>query len=127
MRSVNTRQYKIKRSSDVQIAAVSMQRKDYYPILSSLDRSSLGTVIAELGTNILKYGKQGTIRISEVEDGMRVGILVEATDKWPGIPDLDRALEDHFSTGNSLGLGLPAVKRMSDELGIVSNPVRAQR
>lgn len=122
MRSVNTRQYKIKRCSDVQIAAVSMQRKDYYPILSTLDRSSLGTVIAELGTNILKYGKQGTIRISEVEDGLRVGILVEATDKGPGIPDLDRALEDHFSTGNSLGLGLPAVKRMSDELGIVSNP-----
>ncbi|MCP9804514.1 SpoIIE family protein phosphatase [Cyanobium sp. T1G-Tous] len=122
MHNVNTRHYRIQRRSDVQIAAVSMQRKDYYPSLSSLDRSSLGTVIAELGTNILKYGEQGIIRISEVEDGLRIGILIEAIDKGPGIPDLDRALEDHFSTGNSLGLGLPAVKRMSDDLAIVSSP-----
>lgn len=122
MHNVNTRQYRIQRSSDVQIAAVSMHRNDYYPSLSSLDRSSLGTIIAELGTNILKYGKQGIINISEVKDGKHVGILVEATDKGPGIADLEYALEDHFSTGNSLGLGLPAVKRMSDELAIVSNP-----
>lgn len=122
MDNVNTRQYRIQRRSDVQIAAVSLQREDYYPGLSSLDRTALGTVIAELGTNILKYGQQGSIRVSQVEDGHRVGILVEAADQGPGIPDLDRALEEHYTTGNTLGLGLPAVKRMTDELGIITAP-----
>ncbi|MCP9807448.1 SpoIIE family protein phosphatase [Cyanobium sp. T1B-Tous] len=122
MDNVNTRQYRIQRRSDVQIAAVSLQREDYYPGLSALDRTALGTVIAELGTNILKYGQQGSIRVSQVEDGQRVGILVEAADQGPGIPDLDRALEEHYTTGNTLGLGLPAVKRMTDELGIITGP-----
>ena len=122
MDNVNTRQYRIQRRSDVQIAAVSLQREDYYPGLSALDRTALGTVIAELGTNILKYGQQGSIRVSQVEDGHRVGILVEAADQGPGIPDLDRALEEHYTTGNTLGLGLPAVKRMTDELGIITGP-----
>lgn len=122
MHNVNTRHYRIQRRSDVQIAAVSLQREDYYPGLSALDRTALGTVIAELGTNILKYGQQGSIRVSQVEDGHRVGILVEAADQGPGIPDLDRALQEHFTTGNSLGLGLPAVKRMTDELGIITGP-----
>lgn len=122
MDNVDSRSYRINRRSDVQIAAVSVQREDYYPALSSLDRSALGTVIAELGTNILKYGGEGSIRISQVKDGDRLGILVEARDQGPGIPDVDRALQDHFTTGNTLGLGLPAVKRMSDELGIVTGP-----
>ena len=122
MRNVNSRLYRINRRSDVQIAAVSVQREDYYPGLSRLDRTALGTVIAELGTNILKYGGQGSIRISQVEASRRLGILVEAEDKGPGIPDVDRALQEHFTTGNSLGLGLPAVKRMSDELGIITGP-----
>ena len=122
MEQLASRRYRINRRSDVQMAAVSVQRPDYYPGLSALDRTALGTVIAELGTNILKYGVEGSIRISQVQDGARQGILVEASDAGPGIPDLDRALEEHFSTGNSLGLGLPAVQRMSDELGITTGP-----
>lgn len=127
MADATSRVYKIHRRSDVQMAAVSMQREDYYPGLSATDRSALGTVIAELGTNILKYGVQGSIRICEVEQGTRRGILVEARDQGPGIPDVDQALQDHFTTGHTLGLGLPAVKRMSDELGIITGPAQGTR
>ena len=122
METLNSRRYRISRRSDVQIAAVSVQREDYYPGLSNMDRAALGTVIAELGSNILKYGVEGSILISQVDDGDRTGILVEANDQGPGIPDVALALQDHFSTGHSLGLGLPAVQRMSDELGILTTP-----
>lgn len=122
MHTLNSRRYPINRRSDVQIAAVSMQREDYYPGLSHLDRTALGTLIAELGSNILKYGVKGSILISQVNDGDRIGILVEAQDRGPGIPDVELALQEHYSTGHSLGLGLPAVQRMSDELGITTTP-----
>ncbi len=118
METLNSRCFRISRRSDVQIAAVSMQRQDDYSGLSDMDRSTLGTVVSELGSNILKYGGEGSIRISQVSDGSRMGILVEAHDQGPGIPDVGLALQEHFSTGDSLGLGLPAVQRMSDELDI---------
>lgn len=118
METLNSRCFRISRRSDVQIAAVSMQRQDDYPGLSDMDRTTLGTVVSELGSNILKYGGEGSIRISQVIDGARIGILVEAHDQGPGIPDVGLALQEHFSTGDSLGLGLPAVQRMSDELDI---------
>ncbi|MFM7314216.1 MAG: ATP-binding protein, partial [Cyanobium sp.] len=118
MQQLDCRRYRIRRRSDVQIAAVSLQRPDYYPGLTALDRAALGTVIAELGSNILKYGGDGDIRICRVHDGDREGVLVEAQDHGPGIPDVERALQEHYTTGNTLGLGLPAVRRMSDELTI---------
>ena len=122
MQQLDRRRYRISRRSDVQIAAVSVQRADYYPGLTALDRAALGTVIAELGSNILKYGVEGAIEICRVQDGDQNGVLVEAQDKGPGIPDVDRALQEHFTTGNTLGLGLPAVQRMSDELTINTAP-----
>lgn len=124
MQELDRRRYRINRRSDVQIAAVSLQRQDYYPDLSAIDRAALGTIIAELGSNILKYGLEGTIQISRVVAGTQQGILIEAQDQGPGIADVERSLQDHFSTGNTLGLGLPAVKRMSDELSIDSGADR---
>lgn len=120
MDKLDSRRYRIRRRSDVQMAAVSVQRDDYYPGLSALDRAALGTVISELGTNILKYAEQGTICISRVQESRRQGILVEAADEGPGIPDVEQALLDHFTTSNTLGLGLPSVRRMSDDLTIHS-------
>lgn len=121
MDRLDSRRYRIRRRSDVQMAAVSVQRDDYYPGLSALDRAALGTVISELGTNILKYAEQGLICISRVQENSRQGILVEANDEGPGIADVDQALRDHFTTSNTLGLGLPSVQRMSDDLSIHSS------
>jgi anti-sigma regulatory factor (Ser/Thr protein kinase)/serine/threonine protein phosphatase PrpC len=127
MQQLDCRRYRISRRSDVQIAAVSVQRADYYPGLTTLDRAALGTVIAELGSNILKYGVEGAIEIRRVQDGEQNGVLVEAHDQGPGIPDVERALQEHFTTGNTLGLGLPAVQRMSDELTIDTTPGEGTR
>lgn len=91
------------------------------------DRVALVTIMSELGTNILKYAKHGYISLRRIDDGDNVDIEVVAEDDGPGIQSVALALQDHYSTGSTLGLGLPAVKRMADELRIDSAPGRGTR
>jgi len=79
----------------------------------------LKTATSELGHNILKYAKKGTIYIYVLTEGQK-GIKVVASDQGPGIKDLDLALTDNFSSSGTLGLGLPGVKRMADEFSLSS-------
>lgn len=71
-------------------------------------------IISELGTNILKYASKGDMVISLVSRRGILGVQIDAFDKGPGISNESGALTDHFSTGLSLGLGLPAVKRLTN-------------
>ena len=84
----------------------------------------VATVVSELGRNIIKYTSGGELVLRTVSRGHTRGIEVVAGDHGPGIPDIDRALEEHFSSGGTLGLGLPGVKRIMDEFGVVSEPGR---
>jgi serine/threonine-protein kinase RsbT len=87
---------------------------------SSIDLTLIVTAISEVARNILLYAKQGEIVLGlEQEDGQK-GIVVVARDEGPGIPDLDLAMRDSFSTGNGLGLGLPGARRLMDEFDIKS-------
>jgi serine/threonine-protein kinase RsbT len=87
---------------------------------SGSDPTIIATAISELARNIIVYAKRGEISLSIVERDGRRGVLVVARDQGPGIPDIERAMRDGFSTGNSLGLGLPGAKRLVDEFEIVS-------
>jgi serine/threonine-protein kinase RsbT len=82
----------------------------------------VATAISELARNMLLYARGGDIAISGVEEGERRGVRVEARDEGPGIADLARALEDGFSTSGRLGLGLPGVRRLTDDFQIRSRP-----
>jgi serine/threonine-protein kinase RsbT len=84
------------------------------------DLTLIATAISEIARNIVVYAQRGEISLSVVEKGGKRGILVIARDRGPGIPDIERAMRDGFSTGNSLGLGLPGAKRLMDEFEIVS-------
>src|ERR1700694_2532982 len=84
------------------------------------DLTIIATAIHEPARNIIVYAKRGEISLSIVERNGRRGVLVVARDQGPGIPDIERAMRDGFSTGNSLGLGLPGAKRLVDEFEIVS-------
>jgi serine/threonine-protein kinase RsbT len=86
----------------------------------STDLVLIATAISELARNILLYAKEGEIILGPAEDGKRHGIKVLAHDDGPGIPDIERALKEGFSTSRSLGLGLPGVKRLMDEFDITS-------
>jgi serine/threonine-protein kinase RsbT len=87
---------------------------------TSTDLALIATAISELARNIILYANTGEIVLSVVENGSRRGLKVVARDDGPGIPDIERALEEGFSTSRSLGLGLSGVRRLMDEFDIVS-------
>jgi len=78
----------------------------------------LVTAVSEIVRNIIKYAGSGEVLMRSIEEGHRIGMEVEARDEGPGIPDLDKAMEDHYSSSGTLGLGLPGVKRMMDDLQV---------
>ena len=86
---------------------------------SSIDLTLIVTAISEVARNILLYAREGEILLRLDNDGQR-GITVVARDEGPGIPDLDMAMRDSYSTGNGLGLGLPGARRLMDEFEIES-------
>lgn len=92
--------------------------------LSVLDMTKLITAGSELARNIIKYadGCDGQMKIDEVSSGHRRGVRATFIDTGPGIPNLDKAMQDGFSTGGSMGIGLPGAKRLSDEFSIESKP-----
>jgi serine/threonine-protein kinase RsbT len=87
----------------------------------------IATAVSELVRNILKYAGTGEIRLRHVKRMGDRGIEIEAIDEGPGIADCEAALQDHYSSGGSLGLGLPAVRRMMDEFSLESNPGEGTR
>ena len=79
-------------------------------------------VVAELGSNLARYASDGWIDIVPLGLPRGFGLQIESRDRGPGIPDLDAALRDGFSTGGGLGGGLPGVRRMMDDFQISSEP-----
>lgn len=108
-------------ASEVDIVIVRQQGRQLAARLgfSSGDLALIATAISELARNIVVYAQQGEI-VLQLLDGDRRGIVVTARDRGPGIPDLDLALQDGYSTGGGLGLGLPGARRLMDEFEIVS-------
>lgn len=87
---------------------------------SSTDAIMIATAISELARNIVTYARRGEVKISTICKSARTGIQLVARDAGPGIPDINQALRDGFSTSESLGLGLPGVKRLMDEFECIS-------
>jgi serine/threonine-protein kinase RsbT len=88
--------------------------------LSLVDQTKLITAASELARNTLVYGGSGTATVQLVEEQGRRGVRAVFTDAGPGIPDLEKALTDGYTSGNGLGLGLGGAKRLVDEFDIVS-------
>lgn len=80
----------------------------------------IATAISEVARNILAYARTGEILLQQIKRDKQIGLLIVARDKGPGIPDVALALQDGYSTGNGLGLGLPGARRLMDEFEIVS-------
>jgi serine/threonine-protein kinase RsbT len=91
---------------------------------SLVDQTKLVTAASELARNTLEHGKGGTMRVEQVENGVRRGVKLVFEDKGPGIPDINLALRDGYTTGNGLGLGLSGSKRLVNEFEIKSEAGR---
>jgi serine/threonine-protein kinase RsbT len=83
--------------------------------LSRTEQTLVATAISEVARNIVVYAQRGEVVIAPAEERGRRGILVVARDDGPGIANPELAMRDGFSTGNSLGMGLPGAKRLMDE------------
>lgn len=86
--------------------------------MSILNQTKLITATSELVRNLLKYGGGGKVIVEEVNNGRDYGVRVTFIDNGPGIVDIDLAMKDGYSTGKSLGLGLPGTKRLVNEFNI---------
>lgn len=89
---------------------------------SSTDLTLLATAISEVARNITTYAGEGEVSLRVLNSGGRQGIEVIASDDGPGIADVDLAMQDGFTTGNGLGLGLPGTRRLVDEFDLRTEP-----
>jgi serine/threonine-protein kinase RsbT len=94
---------------------------------SLVDQTKLVTAASELARNTVVYGGGGTLRMEVLEDGPRTGLRLVFEDAGPGIPDVERALKDGYTTGGGLGLGLGGAKRLVNEFAIQSAPGEGTR
>jgi serine/threonine-protein kinase RsbT len=87
---------------------------------SLVDQTKIVTAASELARNTVIYGGGGTARLERILDGSRTGIRLTFEDQGPGIPDIELAMKDGFTSGQGLGLGLSGAKRLSNDFHIVS-------
>ncbi|GGS47489.1 anti-sigma regulatory factor [Planobispora rosea] len=90
--------------------------------LSLVDQTKIVTAASELARNALVYAGGGRVRIEIVRNGVRAGLRLTFSDDGPGIPDIEQALVDGWTTGNGLGLGLSGSRRLVDEFDLRSAP-----
>ena len=89
---------------------------------SSTDLTLLATAISEVARNITTYAGEGEVALRVLSDTGRQGIEVVASDEGPGIEDIELAMQDGFTTGSGLGLGLPGARRLVDEFDVRTRP-----
>lgn len=94
--------------------------------LSLVDQTKIITAASELARNTVIYGGGGSMQV-ETLNGPRTGLRLTFEDKGPGIPDVELALRDGFTTGSGLGLGLGGSKRLVNEFEIYSRPGEGTR
>lgn len=95
--------------------------------MSSGAASALATAVSELTTNVVKYAGRGRLTLRSVKRMGQPGLEAVVRDAGPGIDDLEAAMQEHVSTGGTLGLGLPGTKRLVDEFEVDTGPGRGTR
>ena len=90
--------------------------------MSLVNQTKLITAASELVRNMLKYANGGKVILEIISKSAQTGVRLTFMDQGPGIADVKQAMQDGFSTGRSLGLGLPGAKRLVNEFDIQSTP-----
>lgn len=94
---------------------------------SLVDQTKLVTAASELGRNTIIHGGGGEMKIEPLLETNRRGLSLTFSDSGPGIPDIEAALKDGYTTGSGMGLGLGGAKRLSSEFHIHSTPGEGTR
>ena len=127
IRVVSAESMEIRASDDIVLVRQAVRRKSIALGLGLVDQTKVVTASSELARNTLDYGGGGTVLLELVENGTRTGLKLTFEDQGPGIPNLEMALTDGYTTGNGMGLGLSGAKRLSSEFEIWSKPGEGTR
>ena len=92
-----------------------------------VDQTKIVTAASELARNTVQYGGGGTVTIEALEELGRRGLRLTFADNGPGIPDVELAMKDGYTTGGGLGLGLSGARRLSNDFHIHSKPGEGTR
>ena len=114
-------------SGDIVAVRHAVRRQAVKIKLSLVDQTKIVTAASELARNMLIYGGGGEVTVEVLQEGFRHGLRVHFVDTGPGIPNIDLALRDGFTTGNGMGLGLGGAKRLANEFKIESTPGKGTR
>jgi serine/threonine-protein kinase RsbT len=113
-------EFRIESESDIVMARKVVRNAATSLGFGITDVTRIVTAASELTRNIYHYAKCGVMRWRTLNEAGRVGLELTFEDQGPGIPDIERAMEMGYTTGNGLGMGLPGSKRLMDELTIES-------
>ncbi|WP_377154874.1 anti-sigma regulatory factor [Roseateles sp. UC29_93] len=94
---------------------------------SLVDQTKMITAASELSRNTLIYGGGGAMEWAFVQSGVRTGLRLAFVDQGPGIPDLELAMKDGWTSGNGMGMGLSGSKRLVNDFELESAPGRGTR
>ena len=92
-----------------------------------VDQTKIVTAASELARNTLQYGGGGTVTLEGLEEAGRRGLRLVFEDHGPGIPNVELAMKDGYTTGGGLGLGLSGARRLSSEFHLDSRPGEGTR
>jgi serine/threonine-protein kinase RsbT len=111
----------IQSSADVVLVRQAVRQLAVELKFGLVDQTKIVTAASELARNTLDYGGGGTVKLEALQEGIRRGLRLTFEDQGPGIPDIDLALKDGYTTGGGLGMGLSGTKRLVNEFNIVSH------
>jgi serine/threonine-protein kinase RsbT len=114
-------------SGDIVAVRHAVRRQAVKINLSLVDQTKIVTAASELARNMLIYGGGGEVTLEVLQEGVRHGLRVHFVDDGPGIPDIDLALRDGFTSGHGMGLGLGGAKRLVNEFNLESAPGKGTR
>jgi serine/threonine-protein kinase RsbT len=114
----------VRSDDDVVRARRSARERAVTAGLRLVDQTKLITAVSELARNMTRYAGGGTVTLSIVADRGRRGVRAIFTDQGPGIPDIEQAMRNGYTTGAGLGLGLGGAKRLVHEFDLETEPGR---
>ncbi len=123
----DTGEMAIRTEADIVMARQQVRRLTQQLKFSLVDQTKMITAASELSRNTLIYGGGGDMQWQLVQQGLRHGLRLSFVDQGPGIPDIDLALKDGWTSGNGMGMGLSGSKRLVNDFELETAPGKGTR
>jgi len=127
MSLVKSEEIPVKTEQDVVLVRQAVRRHSQELKFSLVDQTKMVTAASELARNTVVYGGGGTLLCEVLSEGVKNGLRLTFEDQGPGIPDMELAMKDGWTSGNGMGMGLSGAKRLVNDFSIVSEVGKGTR